>query len=301
MKKETKGMLAGFAGIVIFALTLPATRYAITYLDPVFVGLGRSVVAALVAGMLLWVFKASIPTKSQFVQLAIVALGVVIGFPLFSALAMTTLSAVHGGVVVGVLPMATAIAGVLLTRERPSLGFWLTGIVGCLVVLRFAYPQGGFEAVRAGDVFLACAIVAAAFAYVLGARLSAELGGWQVICWALVLAFPLVLIPTGLQWPSSTQHIPITAWLCFMYLALGSQLLGFVFWYKGLALGGIVRVSQIQLLQPFITLMAAALLLGEQLDGRTLFFALLVVAVVALGRQMSVRRASPFIIDNRSP
>ncbi|MCF6261623.1 MAG: DMT family transporter [Gammaproteobacteria bacterium] len=297
MKQETQGMLVGFAGITIFALTLPATRHAIVYLDPVFVGLGRSVIAAVVAGGLLLVCKAPMPTKSQFAQLMIVALGVVIGFPLFSALAMTTLTAVHGGVVAGVLPMMTAIAGVLLTRERPSIGFWLTGVAGCLVVIRFAYPEG-FQQVLAGDVYLALAVISAAFGYALGGRLSTELGGWQVICWALVLAFPLVLIPSGMQLPAATQHIPVTAWLCFVYLALGSQLLGFVFWYKALALGGIVRVSQIQLLQPFITLLAAALLLGEQLDGRTLFFALLVMAVVALGKRMPIRGAPP-ITNNR--
>jgi len=297
MKKETQGLLTGFAGATIFALTLPATRHAIVYLDPVFVGLGRSVIAALVAGMLLLMFSAPIPTKSQLAQLMIVALGVVIGFPLFSALAMKTLTAVHGGVVAGVLPMMTAIAGVLLTREKPSMGFWLTGVAGCLVVIRFAYPEG-FQQVLAGDVYLVLAIISAAFGYALGGRLATELGGWQVICWALVLAFPLVLIPSGIHLPSDMPSIPITAWLCFIYLALGSQLLGFVFWYKGLALGGIVRVSQIQLLQPFITFAAAALLLGEQLNGRTLVFALLVVAVVALSRRMPVRSVP--ITDHRN-
>ncbi|HHI94314.1 MAG TPA: DMT family transporter [Gammaproteobacteria bacterium] len=299
MKKETQGMLAGFAGVVIFALTLPATRYAIMYLDPMFVGLGRSVIAALVAGALLWVFNVPVPTKNQFVQLGIVALGVVVGFPFFSTMAMKTLTAVHGGVVAGVLPMATAIAGVLLTRERPSLGFWLTGIAGGLAVVYFAYPEG-FQTLLVGDIFLASAIISAALGYALGGRLSTEMGGWQVICWALVLAFPLLLVPAGMQLPSTTQHIPVMAWLCFVYLALGSQLLGFVFWYKGLVLGGIVRVSQIQLLQPFITLMAAALLLGEKLDARTIFFALLVMALVAVGRRMQIRNIPLPATDNRS-
>ncbi len=299
MKQETKGMAAGFAGIAVFALTLPATRYAVTYLDPVLVGLGRSVMAALIAAVWLVVVKAPIPTRRQLVQLMIVALGVVIGFPLFSALAMKTLPAIHGGVVVGVLPMATAIVGVLLTREKPSPGFWLTGIAGCFVVTRFAYPDG-FQHVQAGDAFLVGAVIAAAVGYALGGRLSTEMGGWQVICWALVLAFPLILIPTGIQALHATLPIPITAWLCFIYLALGSQLLGFVFWYKGLALGGIVRVSQIQLLQPFLTLMAAALLLGEHLDGRTLVFATLVVAIVAVSRRMPVTGLAPLSIDKRS-
>lgn len=293
-------MTAGFAGVAVFALTLPATRYAVMYLDPVFVGLGRSVIAALVAGVLLLGARVAVPTRVQFVQLIIVSLGVVIGFPLFSAMAMETLPAIHGGVVVGILPLVTAFAGVLLTREKPSLGFWLTGIAGCLVVTRFAYPEG-FIQLLTGDIFLVCAIVAAAVGYALGGRLSREMGGWQVICWALVLAFPLLLIPAVTQAPSGLQHIPLTVWLCFLYLALGSQLLGFVFWYKGLALGGIVRVSQIQLLQPFMTLMAAALLLGEHLDGRAMIFTLLVVAIVAVGRKMPVSTLSSAPLDNRSP
>lgn len=292
-------MTAGFAGVAVFALTLPATRYTVMYLDPVFVGLGRSVIAALVAGLLLLVTRAPIPTKYQFVQLLSVALGVVIGFPLFSAMAMKSLPAAHGGVVVGMLPMATAVAGVFLTRDKPSLGFWLTGIAGCLVVMRFAYPEG-VQHLLAGDIFLVCAIISAALGYALGGRLSTEMEGWQVICWALVLAFPLLLVPTGMQAPSGIQLIPVTAWLCFIYLALGSQLLGFVFWYKGLALGGVVRVSQIQLLQPFMTLMAAVLLLGERLDARTLIFALLVMAIVAVGRKMPVNEVSSASLDNRS-
>jgi len=176
MKKETQGMTAGFAGVAVFALTLPATRYAVMYLDPVFVGLGRSVIAALVAGVLLVGARVAVPTRVQFAQLIIISLGVVIGFPLFSAMAMETLPAIHGGVVVGILPLVTAFAGVRLTREKPSLGFWLTGIAGCLVVTRFACPEG-FMQLLTGDIFLVCAIVAAAVGYALGGRLSREMGG----------------------------------------------------------------------------------------------------------------------------
>ncbi|MBI1425428.1 MAG: EamA family transporter [Gammaproteobacteria bacterium] len=299
MKRETKGMVAGFAGIAVFALTLPAIRYAVAYFDPVLVGLGRSVMAALIAAVWLVVIKAPIPTRRQLVQLMIVTLGVVIGFPLFSALAMKTLPAIHGGVVVGILPMATAIVGVLLTHEKPSPGFWVTGLAGCLVVILFACPDG-FQHLQVGDALLVGAVIAAAVGYAFGGRLAVEMGGWQVICWALVIAFPLILLPTGIQALHATPAVPITAWLCFIYLALGSQLLGFVFWYKGLALGGIVRVSQIQLLQPFLTLIAAAVLLGERLDGRTLVFATLVVAILAVGRRMPVTRMSPLSTNKRS-
>ncbi|MEE9494696.1 MAG: DMT family transporter [Gammaproteobacteria bacterium] len=290
MKESTLGLMAGFAGITVFAFTLPVTRYAVAFLDPLFVGLGRSVLAAMIAGMALWWLKVPLPTNAQFWQLLLVALGVVIGFPLLTAHAMTTVPAVRGGVVVGILPMATAITGSLLTGEKASTGFWLTAVAGCLFVLRFMHPDG-FQAMQTGDVFLLCAIMVAALGYALGGRLSIEMGGWQVICWALLIACPLLLIPVSLHAPESFREVPVEAWLCLIYLAIGSQLLGFAFWYRALALGGIVRISQIQLIQPFITFMAATLLLGERLDGRSLVYALLVVGTVAIGRLMPVSRS----------
>ncbi len=288
MNNETKGMVFGLLGVTAFGLTLPATRFAVVYLDPVFIGLGRAVVAAMVAAVLLALARGAIPTRRQFARLGITALGVVAGFPVLSAWAMQTVPASHGGVVLGLLPLATAIAGVVISKEHPSWGFWLSGVIGSALVIAYALLQGvgGFEL---GDLALFGAVVAAAIGYAVGGQLSRELGGWQVICWALVVSFPFILIPAILQAPQAGLALPLNVWLSFLYLALVSQLAGFFFWNKGLALGGVARVSQTQLLQPFITIVASVLLIHEVLDATTIVFALLVVATVAVNRRMPIR------------
>lgn len=288
MKNETKGMLFGFLGVTAFGLTLPATRFVVPYLNPVFIGLGRAVVAALVAAILLLLARGALPTKRQFTRLAIVALGVVVGFPVLSAWAMQTVPAAHGGVVLGLLPLATAVAGVLISKEHPSFGFWLSGVVGSALVVSYAWLQGvgGFQL---GDLALLGATLAAAIGYAVGGQLARELGGWQVICWALVVSFPFILIPALMQAPQAGWTLPMNVWLSFMYLALVSQLAGFFFWNKGLALGGVARVSQTQLLQPFITIIASVMLIHEKLDATTIVFALLVVGTVAINKKMPIR------------
>jgi drug/metabolite transporter (DMT)-like permease len=289
MDIETKGMIFGLLGVTAFGLTLPATRFVVAYLDPVFIGLGRAVVAALVAAMLLVFARGVIPSKRQFVHLGITALGVVVGFPVLSAWAMQTVPASHGGVVLGLLPLATAIAGVLISKEHPSSGFWLSGIIGSALVVVYALLQG-VGGLELGDLALFGAIVAAAIGYAVGGQLSRELGGWQVICWALVVSFPFILIPAIMQAPQAGLALPLSVWLGFLYLALVSQLAGFFFWNKGLALGGVARVSQTQLLQPFITIVASVLLIHEALDATTIVFALLVVTTVAVNRTMPIRQ-----------
>jgi drug/metabolite transporter (DMT)-like permease len=289
MDNETKGMIFGLLGVTAFGLTLPATRFVVAYLDPVFIGLGRAVVAALVAAMLLVFARGVIPSKRQFVHLGITALGVVVGFPVLSAWAMQTVPASHGGVVLGLLPLATAIAGVLISKEHPSSGFWLSGIIGSALVVVYALLQG-VGGLELGDLALFGAIVAAAIGYAVGGQLSRELGGWQVICWALVVSFPFILIPAIMQAPQAGLALPLSVWLGFLYLALVSQLAGFFFWNKGLALGGVARVSQTQLLQPFITIVASVLLIHEALDATTIVFALLVVTTVAVNRTMPIRQ-----------
>jgi drug/metabolite transporter (DMT)-like permease len=289
MNNETKGMIFGLLGVTAFGLTLPATRFAVAYLDPVFIGLGRAVVAAVVAAVLLALAKQALPSRRQFVRLGITALGVVVGFPVLSAWAMQTVPASHGGVVLGLLPLATAIAGVLISKEHPSWGFWLTGAIGSALVISYALLQGvgRFEW---GDLALFGAIVAAALGYAVGGQLSRELGGWQVICWALVVSFPFILMPAIMQAPQAGFALPWNLWLSFLYLALVSQLAGFFFWNKGLALGGVARVSQTQLLQPFITIIASVVLIHEALDAMTIVFALLVVGSVAINKRMPVRQ-----------
>jgi len=287
VKNETKGMIFGFAGVCAFGLTLPATRMVVSYLDPVFIGLGRAVVAATFALLLLLWFRQKIPNGKQIQQLLIVALGVVVGFPVLSSWAMQYVPASHGGVVLGILPLATAVAGVLVGSEKPSIYFWLVSIVGSGLVVIYALIQGA-GSIHIADIALLGAVVSAAVGYAVGAQLANELGGWQVICWALVLMLPFIIVPATLNAPESLASIPLEVCASFLYLSLVSQLFGFFVWYKGLALGGIARVSQTQLLQPFITLLASVLLLGENIEAATLVFILLVVGSVWLGKKMPI-------------
>lgn len=288
MSDESKGMFLGLVGVVSFGLTLPATRFIIPYFEPVFIGLGRAVIASFVAALLLIATKQTRPSKNQFYQLLGVASGVVVGFPILSAWAMQTVPASHGGVVLGVLPLATAIVGSMVSNEKPSVAFWICGIVGSAVVIAYSLLQGVGE-FQTGDFFLLGAIVSAATGYALGGKLSKEIGGWQVICWALVISFPFIIVPAWLEAPQdAVGSLPLNVILSFLYLALVSQLFGFFFWNKGLALGGVARVSQTQLLQPIVTLVASALLINETINVQTIVFATLVIVTVAIGKKMPI-------------
>lgn len=289
MSDETRGLLYGLLGVTAFGLTLPVTRYVAPYLDPVFIGLGRAVLASLVAGVLLLATRQPMPTRRQLGSLVVVGLGVVIGFPVLSAWAMQTAPASHGGVVLGILPLATAIASVFVSSDRPSAGFWLFGVLGSVLVVVYALLEG-FGRIQIADLALLGAVVSAAVGYAVGGSLSRDLGGWQVICWALVLMFPVILVPALWRMPAELLAVPAPAWVGFIYLALVSQLFGFFWWNKGLALGGVARVSQIQLLQPFVTLLASVAVLQEVITVETYIFAVLVVIVVALGRRMPIHR-----------
>jgi len=290
MSDESKGMFLGLVGVVSFGLTLPATRFIIPYFEPVFIGLGRAVIASFVAALLLIATKQTRPSKNQFYQLLGVASGVVVGFPILSAWAMQTVPASHGGVVLGVLPLATAIVGSVVSNEKPSVAFWICGIVGSAVVIAYSLLQGVGE-FQTGDFFLLGAIVSAATGYALGGKLSKEIGGWQVICWALVISFPFIIVPAWLEAPQdAVGSLPLNVLLSFLYLALVSQLFGFFFWNKGLALGGVARVSQTQLLQPIVTLVASAFLINETINVQTIVFAILVIVTVAIGKKMPIHQ-----------
>lgn len=286
---ETRGMWLGLAGVAIFSLTLPFTRIAVAELHPAFVAFGRAVVAGLCAiAMLAWM-KAPLPTAAQWRSLVVTALGVVVGFPLFSSIAMRHVPAAHGAVVLGVLPLATALFGALRFGERPSAGFWIAAAVGSGLVVAFALRAGG-GSFDSADWALFAAVLAAAMGYAEGGRLAQTMGGQQVIAWALVVALPVMLpVSLWLAW-----HYGLAAgsgsWLAFAYVSLFSMFIGFFFWYKGLALGGIARVGQVQLLQPFMSLLGAVVIAGEPLDASNLLFALAVILVVAMGRRMAVRR-----------
>ncbi|WDZ97737.1 DMT family transporter [Herbaspirillum sp. WKF16] len=286
---ESRGMWLGLVGVAVFSLTLPFTRIAVAELNPAFVAFGRAVVAGLCSLALLAWMRAPRPNARQLRGLVITALGVVVGFPLFSSIAMRYVPAAHGAVVVGLLPLATALFGALRFGERPSAGFWLAALAGSAIVIGFALREGG-GSFHAADFALFAAVVTAAMGYAEGGRLSQTMGGQQVIAWALVVSLPVTVpVSAWLVWTYGATASP-ASWLAFGYVSLFSMFIGFFFWYKGLALGGIARVGQVQLLQPFMTLLGAAVIVGETLDASNLLFALAVIVVVAIGRRMAVRR-----------
>ena len=289
-RKERLGLLLGTAGMVCFGLTLPATRIALDAFDPAFIALGRAALAGLVAAGFLLAWRRPLPTRGLWPSLAVVALGVVFGFPLLSSWAMQYVPAAHGGVVLAILPLATTAAGALRTGERPSPGFWLFACLGSAAVVAFALREGG-GSLHPADFALLGGLLLAALGYAEGARVARRIGGPATICWAVVISLPITL-PSGL-WLLAEAGVsqPAVPWLGFLYVALFSQLLGFFAWYRGLDLGGVAKVSQIQLLMPFVTIAGAALLLGEAIGIETLAFAVLVAAIVGLGRRMPVHRA----------
>lgn len=287
---ETLGLFYGFLGVLTFSLTLPATRVAVAEFDATVVGLGRAVVAALLAATLLKVTRQPVPARRHFASLGVIAMGVIVGFPLLSAWAMRALPASHGAIVLGILPLATAMAGALRAGDRPSPAFWLCSSLGSAIVVSFAILSGGGH-LQIADLALLGAVGAAAIGYGEGGRLSRELGGWQVICWALVLSAPFLAVPVALSVIQHGLHGSLQAWVGFGYVSVFSMFLGFFAWYHGLAIGGVARVSQVQLLQPFLTLFASAVLLHEPVTVLTITTALVVVALVALGKKAPIARA----------
>lgn len=287
MKDETKGMLFGLIAVVAFGLTLPATKIALDFLNPVFIGLGRACFAAFFAAVLLYYYRQRIPSRHHFSRLIIVALGVIVGFPVFSSIAMQYVPASHGGVVAGILPLFTAVVGVMIGKERPSIKFWIVSLLGSFLVVLYSLKQGSGQ-FHIADLALLGAVISAAIGYAVGAKLAIEMGGWQVICWALLVAFPFIIVPTVIYAPESVLKLPLSTYTSFIYLVLGSQLFAFFVWYKGLALGGIVRVSQAQLLQPFVTIFASVLILNEVIHLDTIIFVLLIVSSVWLSKKMPI-------------
>ena len=286
---ETQGTIYGLLGVLGFSLTLPATRVAVSELDPLIVGLGRAFVAAILAAILLWATRQPLPTCNQLKGLLVVVFGVILGFPLLSTWAMQQLPAAHGAVVLGLLPLVTAIAGVMRAGERPSWQFWIASTVGSITVISFGVITGAGQ-LQSADLALLGAATAAAFGYAEGGRLARVLGGWQVISWALVLAAPLVVLPITIAVLRHGLVASPTAWLGFGYVSVISQFVAFFAWYQGLAIGGVARVGQIQLLQPFLTIFFSATLLGEKITSSTLAATMIVVASVALGKQAAIAR-----------
>jgi len=281
---STRGLFWGFLGVLAFSATLPMTRLAVAGLDPWFIALGRAVVAGVLAAIALGATGQRWPSRAEWRSLGIVVLGVVIGFPLLSALAMRVSPASHGAVTTGVLPLVTALFAVLRAGERPRPAFWLCSLVGASLVVGYAL-QRAHGTLAVGDGLMLAAVAVCGLGYAEGGKLARSLGSWQTICWALVMAWPLLLVPTW--WTRPHGEVVASAWLGFAYLGVISMFLGFFAWYRGLALGGIARVGQVQLLQPFFTLFLASTLLGEALPPGLMLVAVGVAVTVALGRRLA--------------
>ena len=285
---ETKGMLLGFIGVLMFSLTLPFTRIAVAELSPYFVTFGRSTLGGICALILFAFTRPKLPTKNQLIRLSVMALGVVYGFPLFVSIAMKTLPSAHGGIVLGVLPLATAVVGAIRFKERPSLAFWITAVIGSLLVITYALLNGGGGLV-VEDWLLFIAIASAAIGYSEGGKLSEEMSSVDVISWALILTLPINVLLTYRYFDFEINSVSLPAVISFIYVGLISMYIGFFFWYKGIAIGRIARVGQVQLLQPFLTLIGAYFLLNEEITAMNIGFALCVLAVVVLGKRTKAK------------
>lgn len=286
MDKTTQGWINGFLGVVIFSGSLPATRIAVVDFDPVFLTAIRATIAGLVAVGLLVFSRVKRPGREDALSLMIVAIGVVVGFPLLTALALQHITAAHSIVFIALLPLATALFGVLRAGERPRPAFWVFSCLGSVLVAGFAIFSDASVSLI-GDAFMLGAIILCGLGYAEGAKLSRELGGWQVICWALVLSLPVMLTMALLLMPSSFAGVSVASWVSLVYVSLFSMLIGFVFWYRGLAQGGIATVGQLQLLQPFFGLLLAAVILNEEVSVAMLSTSVLVILCVVGARRVA--------------
>ncbi|HUQ73636.1 MAG TPA: DMT family transporter [Burkholderiales bacterium] len=290
MDKATSGWIHGLLGVLVFSGSLPATRVAVMDFDPVFLTVARAAIAGVLGMALLLVYREKRPARADLLSLAIVAIGVVVGFPLLTALALKHITSAHSIVFIGLLPLATALFGVLRGGERPRAAFWLFSCIGSALVVGFAVAQG-VGAAPVGDLLMLAAIIICGLGYAEGATLSRKLGGWQVISWALVLSLP-VMVPLLLYTlPASFAGVGEPAWIGLAYVSIFSMLIGFVFWYRGLAQGGIAAVGQLQLLQPFFGLALAATLLHEQVSSAMLVVTVAVAACVAGAKRFATAPA----------
>jgi drug/metabolite transporter (DMT)-like permease len=296
MSTENKSLLLGSLGVLVFALTLPMTRLATgsalePALSPWFVSFGRAALAGLLSIVYLVVTKAPRPSRQDYFPIALAAVGNVLGWPIFLALGLRYVESIHASVITGILPLATAVMAALVFRRKPSWGFWLLSIAGALLVAVFAWIRGAGVSVAGvsihwADFLLLIAVLCAAFGYAVGARLSQRWSGEIVICWMLILVLPITIPVTLINRP--TGFISASAWGGFFYVSLLSMWLGMFVWYRALAMGDAVRVSQLQLVQPFLSILFSVPLLGESLDAITLFFGLAVITIVFFAKRMPV-------------
>lgn len=265
MKQKNEGWICGAIGVVIFSCSMPATQAALMGFSPLFLTLARAALAGVAACGVLVAFPQPRPAGQDLISLLIVVAGAVLGFPLLSALALQQINAAQAQMFMAILPLFTALFGALRTAERPRPGFWVFAITGGVLVLTVSFLHHGGGMSGEGGALMVASIILCGLGYAEGAKLSRKLGSWQVICWALVLGLPLAILLSWLNWPVDPTHIPKAAWVGLGYVSFFSMLIGFMFWYRGLALGGIAAVGQIQLLQPGLGLIASAVLFNETL------------------------------------
>ncbi|MDA3450825.1 MULTISPECIES: DMT family transporter [Acinetobacter] len=287
MNRFMNGWVNGFIGVAIFAGSLPATRVAVMGFEPGFLTAARAAIAGILGLILILVLKQKKPAKQDWWPLAIVSLGVVIGFPLFTALALQYMNAAHSIVFVSLLPLATAIFAVLRGGEKPNQFFWIFAVLGSAVVFAYMFFLSGDTSLGIGDFYMLMAIIFCGFGYAEGGVLSRKIGGWQVICWALILSLPFMLLLTIFYMPASFQSVSPSALVGLIYVSLFSMLIGFFFWYKGLAQGGIAAISQLQLLQPLMGLGIAAVLLHEHVSWSMLVVTATTILCVAAAKKFT--------------
>jgi drug/metabolite transporter (DMT)-like permease len=284
------GLLLGFLGMCLFAGTLPATRLAVSGFAPLFLTVARAALAGSAGLLVLVALRRRVPPRSLWLEIVGAALCTVVGFPLFAAFAMMTVPVAHGGVVLGILPLATAAAAAIFAHERPSIGFWLASAVGTFIVVTFMLRRSGSETFYVGDLFLLGTVASGALGYTFSGRLAAKMPGWEVISWQVVIFLPLAALATFALWPADIASVSISCWVGLGYVGLVSQYTAFFVFNAALVIGGIARVGQVMLLQPFVIVALALPVNGEPIDIKTILFATAVVATVLIGQRMRVVR-----------
>ncbi|HXX09329.1 MAG TPA: DMT family transporter [Pseudolabrys sp.] len=288
--REKFGLVLGVAGVLLFAGTLPATRVAVAAFDPLFLSAARASIAGCAGLLLLVVLRRPVPPHDLWRDLLLAGLCTIIGFPVFMALAMAHVPASHGGVVLGIIPLATAAAAALVAHERPSLGFWLVSAAGATIVLVFMLRRSEASTIESNDVYLLGTVISGAFGYALSGRLSRTLPGWEVISWQVAAFLPLSLLAAILLAPVNFAGAPAPAWAGLVYVSFISQFFAFFVFNAAMAMGGVARVGQMMLLQPFLIVALSVPVNGERFDASTLLYAAAVVVTVIVGQRMQVTR-----------
>lgn len=288
--RQNIGVALGFAGVLLFAGTLPATKLAVAYLDPLFLTAARWSIAGFAGLVMLVVLRRPPPPRALWGELAVTALCTIVAFPILMAMAMASVPAAHGGVVLGIVPLATVAAATIVAHERPSVAFWLVSFAGAGIVVAFVLTHNDAGSISAGDLYLLGTVVAGGFGYALSGRLSMRMPGWEVISWQVAAFLPIALIATALLWPSGLADVPWQGWAGLAYASLVSQYGAFFVFNAGMAMGGVARIGQLTLLQPFVIVALAAPVNGEPIEVSTLAYAAAVVVTVIVGQRMRVTR-----------